>query len=139
MNFIKVHNIEGGDLLINIDKVTTIYPRTTGGAVVNYFDGSTAPVTETVDELAALLLPGPVVIKELSPGAQERRSALLIVREFLEGMRESVTAECNKHESCEDCRNSRSAFLCGFRDLEDDEINAIVAEYNSEGQEAVDD
>ena len=135
MNFIKAHNIEDGDLLINIDKVATIYPRSAGGAIVNYFDGSTAPVAETVDELAALLLPGPV-FKELSPGVQERRSSLSIIREFLEMMRESVTAECGKHESCEDCRNSRSAFLCGFRDLEDDEINAIIAEYNSEGQEA---
>lgn len=72
MNFIKVRNIEGGDLLINVDMVATIYPRSKGGAIVNYLDGSTAPVAEAFDKLAAMLLPGPMVIKELSPGVPER-------------------------------------------------------------------
>lgn len=105
-------------------------------------DGLMIRVSEHFDELVTALpdvrdtrLPE---VKRAEPErpVPQRRSALLIVREFLEMMRESVRAECDKHESCEDCRNSRSAFLCGFRDLEDDEINAIIAEYNSEGQEA---
>ena len=142
MNFIKVHNHIDEAVLINAEAIQTIYPShsedfpTANAVIILSDDGRMSNrVTETVDELAAMLLPGPVA-KELSPGVQERRSALLIIREFLKIMREAVKAECDKHGICEACRHSRSEFLCGFRNLEDDEINAIIAEYNSEGQEA---
>lgn len=140
MNFIKVHNIEGGDLLINIDKVATIYPRTAGGAVVNYFDGSTAPVTETVDELAAMLLPGPVVIKAEEPrptdvrpieaGAPEPCGAKGgTFRGFLEMISTKSRKRCHK-PGCDGCPLQGLETTCvTFTGMTDGDIELLVKAY----------
>lgn len=131
MNFIKVHNIEDGDLLINADKVTTIYPRSAGGAIVNCFDGSTAPTAETVGELAAMLLPGPERPKEAGPaticvGTETRCPT---VESFLRTIRDGTSDECDRHGSCEACRHKEQSVVCWFRSLTDSEIRTIAGEY----------
>lgn len=73
MNFIKVHS-DNSTCLINVDNVEMLNAERGDSKVsVRFIDGTVGlGIVETVDELAALLLPGPVVVKELSPGVPER-------------------------------------------------------------------
>lgn len=128
MKFIMVHNIDGGDLLINTDKVATIYPGIKGGAIVNYFDGSTAPVTETVDELDAILRPKRSKEAELVADRTEQEDCLPAER-FLLTMQDGVNRECDQRQDCETCRCKELGAICWFHSLTYSEAKKIAAEY----------
>lgn len=148
MNFIKVHNHIDEAVLINAEAIQTVYPAHNGdfptaNTVVIFANDGRMPnyITETVNELAALLLPGPMVVKALDPGVPERPAPKRpepskpcgvkdgTFRSFLEMITTKSRKRCHK-PGCDGCPLQGLETTCvTFTEMTDGDIELLAKAY----------